>query len=133
MQEILNKLVFGLFFLNGPLIFFKVFVCPLAIWVSIFILSKNNKNSFKKIQFKWNLFVAFLFFEEVSSTRLVCYYTNWSQSRPGLGRFLPTDIDPNLCTHLIYAFADINATNQLATVEWNDVVLYESFNGLKLR
>lgn len=77
--------------------------------------------------------MAFLFFEEVSSTRLVCYYTNWSQSRPGLGRFLPTDIDPNLCTHLIYAFADINATNQLTTVEWNDVVLYESFNGLKLR
>ncbi|XP_075897875.1 acidic mammalian chitinase-like isoform X1 [Nelusetta ayraudi] len=70
---------------------------------------------------------------EVSSTRLVCYYTNWSQSRPGLGKFLPTDIDPNLCTHLIYAFADINATNQLATVEWNDVVLYNSFNGLKLR
>lgn len=77
--------------------------------------------------------MAFLFFEEVSSTRLVCYYTNRSQNRPGLGKFLPTDIDPNLCTHLNYAFADINATNQLATVEWNDVVLYKSFNGLKLR
>lgn len=46
---------------------------------------------------------------------------------------MPTDIDPNLCTHLIYAFAGINADNQLATIEWNDEVLYKSFNGLKQR
>uniref|UniRef100_A0AAY5L056 chitinase n=1 Tax=Esox lucius TaxID=8010 RepID=A0AAY5L056_ESOLU len=67
----------------------------------------------------------------VSSTKLVCYFTNWSQYRPGTGKYLPANIDPNLCTHLIYAFSIINHNNELATYEWNDDVLYQSFNGLK--
>ncbi|KAJ8016748.1 hypothetical protein DPEC_G00010580 [Dallia pectoralis] len=67
----------------------------------------------------------------VSSTKLVCYFTNWSQYRPGTGRFLPANVDPKLCTHLIYAFSIINHDNELATYEWNDEVLYKSFNGLK--
>uniref|UniRef100_A0A3Q0RHF7 chitinase n=1 Tax=Amphilophus citrinellus TaxID=61819 RepID=A0A3Q0RHF7_AMPCI len=66
-------------------------------------------------------------------TRLVCYFTNWSQYRPGSGRFLPSNIDPNLCTHLIYAFSGINEANELVTIEWNDEELYRSFNGLKQR
>ena len=69
----------------------------------------------------------------VSSSRLGCYFTNWSQYRPGAGKFLPSDVDPNLCTHLIYAFAGINDANALATIEWNDEVLYNSFNALKER
>ncbi|XP_059188548.1 acidic mammalian chitinase-like [Centropristis striata] len=69
----------------------------------------------------------------VSSSRLVCYFTNWSQYRPGSGMFKPVNIDPNLCTHLIYAFAGINEANQLVTIEWNDDELYKSFNGLKQR
>ncbi|KAM9342425.1 acidic mammalian chitinase-like [Pholidichthys leucotaenia] len=67
----------------------------------------------------------------VSSSRLVCYFTNWSQYRPGAGRFLPSNIEPNLCTHLIYAFAGINDVNELVTIEWNDEEFYKSFNGLK--
>uniref|UniRef100_A0A8C5AB97 chitinase n=1 Tax=Gadus morhua TaxID=8049 RepID=A0A8C5AB97_GADMO len=69
----------------------------------------------------------------VSSSRLGCYFTNWSQYRPDAGKFLPSDVDPNLCTHLIYAFAGMNNANELATVEWNDEVLYKSFNELKER
>jgi chitinase len=61
----------------------------------------------------------------------VCYFTNWSQYRPGTGKYLPANVDPNLCTHLIYAFSMINHNNELVTYEWNDDVLYQSFNGLK--
>ncbi|XP_068609802.1 acidic mammalian chitinase-like [Brachionichthys hirsutus] len=69
----------------------------------------------------------------VSSSRLVCYFTNWSQYRPSTGKFMPNNIDPNLCTHLIYAFSGINEANELVTIEWNDDQLYASFNGLKQR
>lgn len=68
---------------------------------------------------------------------LVCYYTNWSQYRPGLGKFTPEKIDPRLCTHIHYAFAKINASNQLAPFEWNDessqwnVGMYEKVNNWK--
>ncbi|XP_041860892.1 acidic mammalian chitinase-like [Melanotaenia boesemani] len=67
----------------------------------------------------------------VSSTKLVCYFTNWSQYRPGAGKYLPSNVDPNLCTHLIYAFSIISPSNELSPYEWNDDVLYKSFNELK--
>ncbi|KAJ4934728.1 hypothetical protein JOQ06_007511 [Pogonophryne albipinna] len=44
---------------------------------------------------------------------------------------MPQNVDPNLCTHLIYAFSGINNANELVTIEWNDDQLYKSFNGLK--
>ncbi|XP_016848763.2 acidic mammalian chitinase [Anolis carolinensis] len=65
-----------------------------------------------------------------SAYQLTCYFTNWAQYRPGLGRFKPDNIDPCLCTQLIYAFAGMK-DNEIATIEWNDVTLYKSFNGLK--
>ena len=49
----------------------------------------------------------------------MCYYTNWSQYRPGDGRFVPENVDPFLCTHVIYAFAKLSG-NHLAPFEWND-------------
>lgn len=62
----------------------------------------------------------------------VCYHTNWSQYRPGAGKFWPENIDANLCTHLVYAFAKINRnTDKLAMYEWNDDKLYPRFNALK--
>ncbi|XP_030590017.1 acidic mammalian chitinase-like [Archocentrus centrarchus] len=67
----------------------------------------------------------------VSSTKLVCYFTNWSQYRPGVGKYLPENVDPHLCTHLIYAFSIISSSNEITTYEWNDDVLYRSFNALK--
>uniref|UniRef100_A0A8C2A2F7 chitinase n=1 Tax=Cyprinus carpio TaxID=7962 RepID=A0A8C2A2F7_CYPCA len=67
----------------------------------------------------------------VASTKLVCYMTNWSQYRPGNGKFLPENIDPFLCTHVVYALASISYDNQITTIEWNDDVLYKSLNDLK--
>ncbi|XP_019369835.1 PREDICTED: acidic mammalian chitinase-like [Gavialis gangeticus] len=61
---------------------------------------------------------------------LSCYFTNWGQYRPSPGKYFPKDIDPCLCTHLLYAFAGMT-NNEIATIEWNDVTLYKSFNDLK--
>uniref|UniRef100_A0A0L8I6T7 GH18 domain-containing protein n=1 Tax=Octopus bimaculoides TaxID=37653 RepID=A0A0L8I6T7_OCTBM len=53
------------------------------------------------------------------SFRRVCYYTNWSQYREVPAKFLPENIDPQLCTHIIYAFATLEG-NYLKPFEWND-------------
>ena len=54
-----------------------------------------------------------------SQYRRVCYYTTWAQYRHRAVRFLPEDIDPALCSHVVYAFASL-AGNRLTTNEWND-------------
>ncbi|XP_022257445.1 probable chitinase 2 [Limulus polyphemus] len=41
------------------------------------------------------------------SIKIVCYYNSWSHYRSGNGRFLVEQIDPTLCTHLIYTFARV--------------------------
>ena len=70
------------------------------------------------VQFFWyNLFGYFMTGE--STYKRVCYYTNWSQYRPGLGKYTPENIDAKLCTHIIYAFAKVE-NSELKTVEWND-------------
>ncbi|XP_070704708.1 acidic mammalian chitinase-like isoform X3 [Pempheris klunzingeri] len=66
-----------------------------------------------------------------TASQMVCYFTNWSQYRPGTGKYMPQNVDPFLCTHLIYAFSIINNKNELITYEWNDETLYKTFNGLK--
>ena len=72
-----------------------------------------------------------------SKKKLVCYYTNWSQYRPKIGKFLPEDIDPFLCTHVIFAFGWIKK-GKLASFETNDetaggkVGLYDRVINLKL-
>lgn len=46
--------------------------------------------------------------DEVEDFRVVCYFTNWAWYRPGVGKFLPENIDPELCTHIVYGFAVLN-------------------------
>lgn len=43
-----------------------------------------------------------------SDYKVVCYFTNWAWYRQGVGKYLPSDIDPNLCTHIVYGFAVLN-------------------------
>ncbi|XP_058860131.1 acidic mammalian chitinase-like isoform X1 [Acipenser ruthenus] len=75
--------------------------------------------------------LAFLLHLQLGSSYILsCYFTNWAQYRPGAGKYFPTNIDPCLCDHLIYAFAGMS-NNQIKTYEWDDVKLYSQFNGLK--
>lgn len=43
-----------------------------------------------------------------SDYKVVCYFTNWAWYRQGHGKYLPSDIDPDLCTHIVYGFAVLN-------------------------
>lgn len=45
--------------------------------------------------------------------RVVCYYTSWSHYRHPPYGLTPDRIDPFLCTHIVYAFADIGHRNNL--------------------
>ena len=61
----------------------------------------------------------------------VCYYTNWAQYRPAGAKYFPEDIDPYLCTHIMYSFAKIGSGNKIAMFEWNDDKMYARVNDLK--
>ncbi|KAK4025917.1 hypothetical protein OUZ56_014951 [Daphnia magna] len=94
-------------------------ICLITIWSSVMAqrptakavspVSKNNK-------------------------RVVCYYANWSAYRPGQAKFLPQNINPYLCTHLIYAFGGFTNDFTLRPFDkWQDIDQggYAKFNGLK--
>nr|QES86430.1 chitinase domain-containing protein 11 [Chilo infuscatellus] len=54
----------------------------------------------------------------VHTTKIVgCYYGTWAAHRPGLGRFTVNDIDPHLCTHLVYAFAGLGAQGNVKSLD----------------
>ncbi|KAL1132511.1 hypothetical protein AAG570_010466, partial [Ranatra chinensis] len=72
---------------------------------------------------------------ETGDKRVVCYYTNWSAYRPETVRFTRKNIDPHLCTHLLYAFGkpDVD-TNSIVSVDvYQDYAKggYREFNELK--
>lgn len=50
--------------------------------------------------------------------KVVCYFTNWAWYRPEGGKFFPKDIDPNLCTHIVYGFAVLNG--ETLTIQSHD-------------
>ncbi|KAK2580930.1 hypothetical protein KPH14_005997 [Odynerus spinipes] len=66
--------------------------------------------------------------------KVVCYYTNWSIYRPGTAKFSPQNINPYLCTHLIYAFGGFTKDNALKPFDkYQDIEKggYAKFTGLK--
>lgn len=66
--------------------------------------------------------------------RIVCYYTNWSVYRPGTAKFNPQNINPYLCTHLVYAFGGFTKENNFKPFDkYQDIEKggYAKFTGLK--
>ena len=43
----------------------------------------------------------------------MCYFTNWAWYRPGLGKYRAEDVDPELCTHIVYGFAVLDSNTLL--------------------
>ena len=41
--------------------------------------------------------------------QVVCYWGTWANYRPNGGKFTPEDVDPDLCTNLIYSFAGLDS------------------------
>ena len=60
-------------------------------------------------------------------------FTNWAWYRPGMGKYAPEDIDPSLCTHVVYAFALLDET-ELVIKPYDtfvDSVFYKKITALK--
>ena len=55
--------------------------------------------------------------------RVVCYWGTWANYRPKDGKFTPEDIDPSLCTNLIYSFAGLDTeTDSIKPLDkWMDL------------
>lgn len=69
----------------------------------------------------------------------LCYFTNWSNGRQSpYARFQISDIDPSLCTHLVYAFAKLDPDTHAIVPFYGDEDprprqegRYREFNNLK--
>nr|QQJ42582.1 chitinase 6-2 [Sogatella furcifera] len=80
------------------------------------------------------LMIALCSYAAGEDKRVVCYYTNWSVYRPGTAKFSPQNINPYLCTHLIYAFGGLDKDNGLRPYDkYQDIEQggYAKFTGLK--
>ncbi|KAJ8682783.1 hypothetical protein QAD02_018575 [Eretmocerus hayati] len=72
--------------------------------------------------------------KEIGGRKMVCYFTNWAWYRPNEGRFLPEDIDPSLCTHVIYGFAVLGWDGLIKSHDsWADIdnKFYQKVTALK--
>lgn len=68
-------------------------------------------------------FLSHLFSHITGEKKMFCYYSSDAQYRLSVGRFLPENIDPTLCTHVIFAFFQPNGLDVQA-VGARDLVDY---------
>ena len=88
---------------------------------------KLSVSKFKSLKMENQLFklsLALALVITVQSYVRICYYTNWSQYRNGIGKYsLTRHYEKGLCTHLIFSFAKVVNSNSGYTIdqyEWND-------------
>lgn len=106
----------------GVMLYINVIRTP---WfnVALFCLLSFGKNMWTNI-FPVNCFsivydIIYYFIGNSQFVR-ICYHTNWAQYRQTPYKFEPANIDPNLCTHIVYAFGKVDG-NTIAPYEWNDL------------
>ena len=53
---------------------------------------------------------------------IVCYFASWAIYRPAEGSFKVENIDPFLCTHIVYTFAGLDIHGHIVSLDIeNDV------------
>ena len=64
---------------------------------------------------------------------VVCYWGTWANYRPGRGKFTPENVDPSLCTHLIYSFVGLEEkTSTIKSLDtWMDLEDNYALGGFK--
>ncbi|XP_036047360.1 chitinase-like protein 3 [Onychomys torridus] len=67
-----------------------------------------------------------------SAYQLMCYFNTWVQYQSDVEGIKPHDIDPCLCTHLIYSFAGM-WKNNITMTKMKALDDYKDFNDLKKR
>ncbi|KFB46746.1 AGAP011033-PA-like protein [Anopheles sinensis] len=71
-----------------------------------------------------------------ATDRVVCYFGSWATYRIGNGKFEVEDINPNLCTHIIYTFVGLDTKGNVKILDnWFDISLggFSRFVQLKNR
>lgn len=60
---------------------------------------------------------------QAQNYKVVCYFTNSAWYRSENGKYLPENIDANLCTHIVYAFTllDENSLTIKISDSWADI------------
>ena len=50
----------------------------------------------------------------------ICYFVNWAQFRSGNAKYTYADIDPSLCSHIVFAYVGLDKHHKLEASEYND-------------
>lgn len=82
------------------------------------IISNLQKKVFlvSFLEFDYMKCISFIGF--LVSENIVCYHGTWSTYRQSLGAFnVEKDVDPFLCTHLMYSFFGIQETGELRVID----------------
>jgi len=73
-----------------------------------------------------------------SEAMMVCYFSSWAVYRPGKGSYDVEDVDPNICTHLMFGFAGLGSNWEIKVLDpYNELCedygqcAYNRFNKLK--
>jgi len=61
--------------------------------------------------------------KKAGSRVFVCYYGSWAVYRPGAGKYDVEQIDPNLCTHIVFGFAGLHKSEyKIYSLDpWNEL------------
>lgn len=53
----------------------------------------------------------------MTTGNVVCYFASWTIYRPDNGKYTALDVDPNLCTHILYAFVGLGEDGSVRVLD----------------